>query len=55
MARTTVNVTGDAMVSVLIARGENELNTDIYNGDTTSNDISAESSETVNLNKAYNS
>ncbi len=55
MARTTVNVTGDAMVSVLIAKGENELNTDIYNGDTTSNDISAESSETVNLNKAYNS
>jgi len=55
MARTTVNVTGDAMVSVLIAHGENELNTDIYNGDTTSNDISAESSETVNLNKAYNS
>ncbi|MBS9782228.1 MAG: dicarboxylate/amino acid:cation symporter [Arcobacter sp.] len=32
MARTTVNVTGDAMVSVLIAKSENELDTDIYNG-----------------------
>ncbi len=32
MARTTVNVTGDAMVSVLIAKSEGELNTDIYDG-----------------------
>lgn len=32
MARTTVNVTGDAMVSVLIAKSEGELNEDIYNG-----------------------
>ncbi|MDC0933574.1 dicarboxylate/amino acid:cation symporter [Arcobacteraceae bacterium] len=32
MARTTVNVTGDAMTSVLIAKGENELDEDIYNG-----------------------
>ncbi len=32
MARTTVNVTGDAMVSVLIAKSENELDTEIYNG-----------------------
>ncbi len=31
MARTAVNVTGDAMVSVLIAKSENELNTDQYN------------------------
>ena len=31
MARTTINVTGDAMVSVLIAKGEGELNEDIYN------------------------
>ena len=33
MARTTINVTGDAMVSVLIAKGEGELNEDIYNSD----------------------
>ncbi len=32
MARTTVNVTGDAMVSVLIAKNEGELDTDIYEG-----------------------
>ena len=32
MARTTVNVTGDAMTSVLIAKSENELDEDIYNG-----------------------
>ncbi|QKF67253.1 sodium:dicarboxylate symporter, SDF family [Arcobacter venerupis] len=32
MARTTVNVTGDAMTSVLIARSENELDEEIYNG-----------------------
>jgi len=32
MARTTVNVTGDAMVSVFIAKSENELDTNIYNG-----------------------
>lgn len=31
MARTAVNVTGDAMVSVLIAKSEKELNTDQYN------------------------
>jgi Na+/H+-dicarboxylate symporter len=31
MARTTVNVTGDAMVAVLIAKGENELDEAIYN------------------------
>ncbi len=34
MARTTVNVTGDAMVSVLIAKGEGELDESIYNSDT---------------------
>lgn len=32
MARTTVNVTGDAMTSVLIAKNENELDEEIYNG-----------------------
>lgn len=32
MARTTVNVTGDAMTSVLIAKSENELDEEIYNG-----------------------
>ncbi|WP_294962257.1 dicarboxylate/amino acid:cation symporter [Sulfurimonas sp.] len=32
MARTTVNVTGDAMVSLLVAKSEGELNEDIYNG-----------------------
>ncbi len=30
MARTTVNVTGDAMVSLLIAKSENELDVDVY-------------------------
>jgi Na+/H+-dicarboxylate symporter len=32
MARTTVNVTGDAMVSVLVAKSEGELDETIYNG-----------------------
>jgi len=32
MARTTVNVTGDAMVSVLIAKSEGDLDESIYNG-----------------------
>ncbi len=32
MARTTVNVTGDAMTSLLIAKSENEFNENIYNG-----------------------
>ena len=31
MARTTVNVTGDLMVSVLIAKSEGELDEEIYN------------------------
>jgi len=31
MARTTVNVTGDAMVSVLVAKSEGELDETIYN------------------------
>jgi Na+/H+-dicarboxylate symporter len=31
MARTTVNVTGDLMVSVLIAKSEGELDEDVYN------------------------
>ncbi len=30
MARTTVNITGDAMVSVLVAKSENELDVDVY-------------------------
>lgn len=30
MARTTVNITGDAMVSVLVAKSENELDIDVY-------------------------
>ena len=30
MARTTVNVTGDAAVSVLVAKGENELDLEIF-------------------------
>lgn len=36
MARTTVNITGDAMVSVLVAKSEGELNEDIYNDNTSS-------------------
>lgn len=32
MARTTVNVSGDLMVSVLIGKSENELNESVYNG-----------------------
>ncbi|XPF95955.1 dicarboxylate/amino acid:cation symporter [Colwellia sp. RE-S-Sl-9] len=32
MARTTVNVTGDIMVTLLIGKSENELDLDIYNG-----------------------
>ena len=34
MARTTVNVTGDAMVAVLIGKSEGELDEEIYNTDT---------------------
>ncbi len=34
MARTTVNVTGDAMVAVLIGKSEGELDQEIYNTDT---------------------
>jgi len=33
MARTTVNVTGDLMVSLLIGKSEGELNQQIYNGE----------------------
>ncbi len=32
MARTAVNVTGDAAVSVLIAKSENEIDENVYNG-----------------------
>ena len=31
MARTTINVTGDATVAVLVARSEGELDHDIFN------------------------
>ena len=31
MARTTVNVTGDLMVSIIVAKSEGELDEDIYN------------------------
>ncbi|WCE28690.1 dicarboxylate/amino acid:cation symporter [Vibrio sp. SCSIO 43137] len=34
MARTTVNVCGDMMVSVMVAKSEGELDTSIYNSDT---------------------
>ena len=33
MARTTVNITGDAMTAVIVAKGEGELNETIYNQD----------------------
>ena len=31
MARTTVNIGGDLMVSVLVAKSENELDESVYN------------------------
>ena len=34
MARTTVNICGDMMVSVLVAKSEGELNKDIYDNET---------------------
>ncbi|GLO61360.1 dicarboxylate:amino acid:cation symporter DAACS family protein [Vibrio sp. MACH09] len=34
MARTTVNVCGDMMVSVMVAKSEGELDTSVYNTDT---------------------
>jgi Na+/H+-dicarboxylate symporter len=40
MARTTVNVVGDCMVTVLIAKGEGELDEDIFNLDPTNPDLS---------------
>ena len=55
MARTTVNVTGDAMVSVLIAKGENELNTDIYNSVVTANEEIETPVEAPETQKIYNS
>jgi len=55
MARTTVNVTGDAMVSVLIAQGENELDTNIYNSDTSVQTSDEDISEEVIVNKVMNS
>ena len=54
MARTTVNVTGDAMVSVLISKGENELNETIYNSDVTST-VNDETTDNVRVNKVFNS
>ena len=44
MARTTVNVTGDAMASVLIAKSENELDEDIYNGHKLHEDVKLQQS-----------
>lgn len=32
MARTVVNVTGDAIVSVIVSKSENEFNSEIFNG-----------------------
>ncbi len=31
MTRTAVNITGDAAVSVIVAKSENELDKDVYN------------------------
>lgn len=39
MTRTVVNITGDCMVTTLVAKSENEIDMDIYNAD---NDIEAE-------------
>jgi Na+/H+-dicarboxylate symporter len=41
MARTTVNVTGDAMVSVLIAKSEGELDESIYNSENELQEVAA--------------
>jgi len=38
MARTTVNICGDMMVSLLVAKSEGELNKDIYDGKETLNE-----------------
>ena len=43
MARTTVNICGDMMVSVLVAKSEDELDQDIYNSKTS---VTIESIET---------
>jgi Na+/H+-dicarboxylate symporter len=32
MVRTAVNVTGDATVTVIVARGEDEIDLSVYNG-----------------------
>jgi Na+/H+-dicarboxylate symporter len=48
MARTTVNICGDMMVSILIAKSEAEIDMDIYN-----NTAPAAAEEAVvNINKA---
>jgi Na+/H+-dicarboxylate symporter len=44
MARTTVNVVGDCAVTVLVAKGENELNESIFNSDPTDPDTSKSAS-----------
>ena len=41
MARTTVNVCGDLMVSTLVAKSENELDQDIYSAQPTSDSAKA--------------
>lgn len=34
MARTTVNITGDAIGTLIVANSEGELNLDVYNNET---------------------
>ncbi|WP_458699725.1 dicarboxylate/amino acid:cation symporter [Sulfurospirillum sp. 1307] len=41
MARTTINVTGDAMVSVLVAKSEGELDENIYNSENELQEVAA--------------
>ena len=41
MARTTVNVCGDMMVSVLVAKSENELDKKVYNKELVEQDFNA--------------
>jgi Na+/H+-dicarboxylate symporter len=45
MARTSVNVSGDLMVAVLVGRSEKELDFDIYNGEASSYEGEASSYE----------
>ena len=47
MARTTVNICGDMMVSVLVAKSEGELDQDIYNKQTSPADTVETNVETA--------